>query len=294
VKLSGTITALITPFKHQELDEEGLAYNIHHQLSQGIEGILLFGSTGEAPTLSPEEQKRMLSIAVREAKGKVPVWAGTGTYCTKQTIEKTRQAQELGADVALVVVPYYNKPTQEGLFRHFEALSACVQLPIIIYNIPGRCGTNIEPSTLMRLAALPHVVGIKDSSGNINQAGDYLHAVRQKRPDFALFSGDDIMTLPMLSLGASGVVSVASNLVPERVKALVDAAIRGQFQRAKELHYGLISLFKAIFMETNPIPIKAAMQICGMPSGGCRLPLSEMAPENLNTLRQLLEDMQLR
>ena len=294
MKLSGTITALITPFRNQELDEAGFVHNIQMQISQGIDGILLLGSTGEVPTLSPSEQKRMISLAVKEAKGKAPIWVGTGTYCTKKTIENTRLAKDLGADVALIVTPYYNKPTQEGIFRHFEAVTAQAEMPIVIYNIPGRCGTNIEPATMARLAELPHIRGVKESSGNINQTSDFLHAILKKHPEFVLFSGDDIMTLPMLSLGAAGVVSVASNLVPDRVMALVKAALAGQYAHAKELHYALMPLFKAIFMETNPIPIKTAMQLCGMPSGECRLPLSQMGPDNLNTLRRLLVGMGLQ
>jgi 4-hydroxy-tetrahydrodipicolinate synthase len=293
MKLSGTITAMITPFRNQQLDDEGWAHNIRYQIAQGVNGILLFGSTGESPTLAPAEQRRMLSIAAGEAKGKVQIWAGTGTYCTRQTIENTKQAHDLGADVALIVVPYYNKPTQEGIFRHFEVIAQKAELPIVIYNNPGRCGTNIEPATLMRLAELPNIAGIKESTGNINQTGDYLHAVLKKHPKFVLLSGDDIMTLPMIVLGASGVVSVASNLIPAQVVAFVKAALERRFEHAKELHYQLLPLFKSIFMESNPIPIKTAMQLCGMPAGECRLPLCQMAPENINILRQLLMRMQL-
>jgi 4-hydroxy-tetrahydrodipicolinate synthase len=293
MKLKGTITALITPFIHQKLDEEGLAQNIRYQIKNGINGILPLGTTGEAPTLSSEEQQRVISIAVREAKSQVPVWVGTGSYCTQQTIEKTQAAKDLGADVALIVTPYYNKPTQEGIYRHFEAIATRTEMPIVIYNIPGRCGTNIETATLMRIAELPHIVGVKEASGNINQAGDVLHTIAKKNPHFSLFSGDDTLALPMMALGASGVISVVSNLVPDRVIALTSAALQGQFERAQEIHYQLLPLFKAAFIETNPVPIKTAMRLCGMPAGDCRQPLWQMAPENLNTLHQLLADMQL-
>jgi 4-hydroxy-tetrahydrodipicolinate synthase len=202
-------------------------------------------------------------------------------------------AKDLGADVALIVTPYYNKPTQEGIYRHFEAIATRVAMPIVVYNIPGRCGTNIETATLMRIAQLPHIVGVKEASGNINQVGDILHTIVKKYPHFSLFSGDDILTLPMMALGASGVISVVSNLVPDLVIALTSAAMQGQFDRAQEMHYHLLPLYKAAFIETNPVPIKAAMNLCGMPAGNCRLPLWQMAPENLTILHQLLMHMQL-
>ncbi len=293
MKLTGTVTALITPFINQELDEEGLAHNISYQISKGINGILPLGTTGESSTLSPEEQTRIISIAVREANGKVPVWVGTGSYCTRQTIEKTKRAQDLGADVALIVTPYYNKPTQEGIYRHFEAIATSIEMPIVIYNIPGRCGTNIETPTLMRIAGLPNIIGVKEASGNINQAGDVLHTIVEKHPHFLVFSGDDSLTLPMMALGAVGIISVVSNLVPTQVIALVNAVLQGQFDLAREIHYQLLPLYKTAFIETNPVPIKTAMNLCGMPSGECRLPLYPMAPENINTLRQLLQDMRL-
>jgi 4-hydroxy-tetrahydrodipicolinate synthase len=289
----GTITALITPFINQELDEAGLERNIHYQVAQGVNGILLLGSTGESPTLATQEQNRMISLAARLAKGKLPIWVGTGSYCTRQTIEKTKKAQELGADVALIVTPYYNKPTQEGIFRHFEAIANAVKMPIVVYNIPGRCSRNIETSTMLRIAGLPNVIGVKEAAENINQVGEIWYTIRQKHPHFLLYSGDDIMTLPMMALGAIGVISVLSNLIPQPVMALVDAALKGEFDRARELHYQLLPLFKMLFLETNPAPIKTAMQLCGMPAGECRLPLYQMAPENVEYLRQLLMHMQL-
>ncbi len=293
MNIKGTVTALVTPFLHHKLDEEGFIHNIRHQIAQGINGIVPLGTTGESSTLSAEEQERVISIAVKEAKGKVPIWVGTGSYCTRQTIEKTQRAKDLGADVALIVTPYYNKPTQEGIFRHFEAIVASVDIPIVIYNIPGRSGTNIETSTLMRIAGLPNVAGVKEASGNISQAGDVLHIIVEKYPHFSVFSGDDALTLPMMALGAVGVVSVVSNLIPKPIIELVNAALQGQFDAARKIHYQLLPLYKAAFIETNPVPIKTAMQLCGMPSGECRLPLYKMAPENLHLLQQVLINMQL-
>lgn len=293
MRLEGTITALVTPFIDQQLDEQGLAHNIRYQIASGVNAILLLGTTGEASTLSHDEQGRIISTSVREAKGKVPIWIGTGSYCTRQTIEKTRRAKDLGADGALVVTPYYNKPTQEGIYRHYEALANAVEMPIMLYNIPGRCGTNIETSTLLRIAALPNIVGVKEASGSIQQVGEVLHSVVKSFPDFKVFSGDDALTLPMMALGAVGVVSVVSNLVPARVVALVKAALQGDFEQARERHYQLLPLYKAAFIESNPVPIKSAMDLCNMPAGGCRLPLYRMSADNLNILRQCLLQMQL-
>lgn len=293
MKFKGVITALVTPLIGQELDEEGLAWNVDYQIAQGIDGILSLGTTGESATLSLEEQNRVISIAVERAGGKVPVWVGTGSYCTRQTIEKTQRAKDLGADAALIVTPYYNKPTQEGIYRHFEAIATHVEMPIVVYNIPGRCGVNLETTTLLRIAELPHVIGLKEASGNIHQVADVLHTVVKKHPDFLVFSGDDALTLPMMALGAVGVISVVSNLIPAQVIALVNAALEGRFDLAKQLHYELLPLYKAAFIETNPIPIKAAMHFCGMPAGECRLPLCGMALENLQMLQRLLVEMQL-
>jgi 4-hydroxy-tetrahydrodipicolinate synthase len=293
MNLKGAVTALITPFINQALDENGLVHNINHQLANGINGILVLGTTGEASTLSPEEKTRIITLAVKHAKGKVPVWVGTGLYCTRQTIEATKRAKDLGADVALIVTPYYNKPTQEGIFRHFEAITQQVDIPIVVYNIQGRCGVNIETQTLKRIAGLPNIIGVKEASGNISQVEDVLRTVVSQYPDFLVYSGDDALTLPMMSLGAIGVISVVSNLVPAQVTELVSSASKGRFDLAKEMHFQLLPLFKSAFIETNPVPIKTAMGLCGMPSGDCRLPLYKMETKNLDILHQSLKQMQL-
>lgn len=293
MKLQGTITALVTPFKGQELDEEGLASNIRYQISSGVSGILALGSTGEVSTLSANEQERVIKIAVHEAKGKVPVWVGTGSYCTKTTIEKTQKAHALGADVALIVTPYYNKPTQEGLYRHYEAISKAVQIPTMLYNIPGRCGTNIEVETLLKIAQLPNIIGVKESSGSIQQAGEFIHSISLKYPHFHVFSGDDAFTLPMMSLGAVGIISVVSNLIPAPIVKLVNAALKGDFLTAREIHHRLLPLYNAAFVETNPVPIKTAMSLCGMPAGECRLPLYALSSKSLTLLKQRLHEMEL-
>lgn len=293
MRIEGTITALVTPFVDQQLDEEGLAQNIQRQIAGGVNGILVLGSTGEASTLSHDEQERVISIAVREAKGKVAVWVGTGSYCTRQTIQRTQRAKELGADGVLVVTPYYNKPTQEGIFRHFEALTSAVEIPVLLYNIPGRCGVNIEPATLLRIAGLPNIVGVKESTGNIQQTSEFIHAVAGKYPNFRVLSGDDSLILPMIALGAVGIISVVSNLIPEQIVALTKAAMQGDFKSAREIHFQLLPFFKVAFIETNPVPIKSAMELCGMPAGACRLPLYQMSAENLSKLHQQLVAMRL-
>jgi 4-hydroxy-tetrahydrodipicolinate synthase len=291
--LKGTFTAMITPFVNDQVDEKGFVRNIQHQISAGITGLVFLGTTGEAATLTEEEQKRVIEIGVREAKGKTIIIVGTGSNSTKVAIEKTKRAKELGAEVALIVTPYYNKPTQEGIYRHFEAITSHVDIPIVVYNIQGRTGVNIETSTLLRIAGLPNVIGVKEASGNIGQAGDVLLNVRKKYPSFCVLSGDDGMTLPMMSLGATGVISVVSNLVPERVVALVDAALHGQFEKARQVHEELTPLFKLAFIEVNPTPIKYAMNFCGMAAGHCRLPLCEMKRENQEILASKLREMGL-
>ncbi|CCB85182.1 dihydrodipicolinate synthase [Parachlamydia acanthamoebae UV-7] len=292
--LKGTITALITPFTAQyDLDEQGLSKNIQFQIASGVNGILVLGTTGESPTLSPEEQTQIIKIAVRETQNKIPVMVGVGCNSTHQTIEKAKKAQDLGADSLLVVTPYYNKPSQEGIFKHFEALSQQVSLPIYVYNIPGRAGVNIEIATLQRIATLPHVAGIKDATGNLLQTSDTIHQISRINPNFTVFCGDDALTLPMISLGAQGIISVVSNLVPTQVSHLVNYALEGQFDLAQKSHYELLSLFKMAFVEVNPAPIKTAMQMCGKPAGSCRLPLCDLLPENKAKLLQLLQEMRL-
>lgn len=291
--LKGTITALITPFIHGQLDENGLKENIRQQLQAGINGLLVLGTTGEDPTLTPEEQEKIISIAVQEGKKKVPIVVGTGQYCTKKTIEKTKKAQDLGADAVLIVTPYYNRPSQEGIFKHFEAISQQVNLPIYLYNIPSRSGTNIELPTLQKIATLPNIAGIKDASGNVIQATETVHAICKKNPQFRIFSGDDVLTLPMMSLGAHGVISVVSNLVPHQMVNLTKYALEGRFDLAQQVHYELLPLFRMSFIEVNPAPIKAAMQMCGRASGSCRLPLCDLLPENRAKLLNLLHEMRL-
>lgn len=293
MKFEGAFTAMITPFIGDHLDEEGLVRNIKKQIEAGITGLVFLGTTGEDVTLAEEEQMRVMEIGIRETKGKALVIIGTGSNSTKKTIEKTKKAQAMGADAALVVTPYYNRPTQEGIFRHFESISKQTDLPLLPYNILSRTGTNIETSTLLRIAGLRNVVGVKEASGNIVQMGDVIKTIKKQYPAFSVLSGDDVLTLPLMALGGSGIISVASNLLPERVVALVNACLQDRFREARAIHEELLPLVKTLFIEVNPIPIKQAMQFCGFPSGNCRLPLCEMRPDNQKILENLLVEMRL-
>jgi 4-hydroxy-tetrahydrodipicolinate synthase len=291
-KMRGVFTAIVTPFDQTgELDEKGLRHNLRFQIKNGVDGIVVLGTTGESPTLSHSEKERILSIAVEEVKGKAHLLAGTGSYSTQQTIENTRLAKDIGVDAALIVTPYYNRPTQEGLFRHFEAISNAVDLPICVYNIQGRTGQNIQTETLKRISSLPTIIGVKEASGNILQMNEVLDSIARVHPHFSVLSGDDALTLPLLSLGGDGVISVVSNLIPKPLKQLVDYGLEGQFEQARALHYQLLPIFQAAFIETNPIPIKTAMDMCGMPAGMCRLPLCNLLPENKVKMQTILQKL---
>jgi len=291
MRLKGTITAMITPFLKDELDEEGLVQNIRNQMKAGITGLLFLGSTGEHSTLTEKEQKRVIEIGVNETKGKALVLIGTGSNSTKHTVEMTQRAKDLGADIALVITPYYNKPSQEGIYRHFEAIATHVDLPVMVYNNQARTAVNIETTTLMRIAGLPHVIGVKEASGNMSQVGDVIQTICKKHPSFSVLSGDDVNTLPMMALGATGVISVISNLIPEQVISLVEAALAFKFDQAKQLHEEWLPFFKAVFIEVNPVPIKEAMNFYGMAAGNCRLPLCELRSENREKIKTLIADL---
>lgn len=293
LELRGLYTAITTPFLNNAVDEQGLRRNVRFQLQAGVDGIVPLGTTGETPTLSRAEQAQVLRIAVEEARGKATVIAGAGSNSTAQTIDNARAAKEAGADGVLIVTPYYNKPTPEGIFLHFKAVVEAVDIPVVIYNIAGRTGTNIDTALMERLSELPHIVGVKEASGSIAQMGEVLLRVQRRRPDFTVLSGDDAMTLPLLALGGRGVISVASNLIPAQMRALTAAGLSGDFAAARELHFRLLPLFQALFIETNPIPIKTAMELCGMPAGGCRLPLCAMSPRHRETLADVLRRLEL-
>lgn len=287
--LKGLYTVVITPMTASgDLDEEGFRRNLRFQLSHPVDGIVVLGTTGEAPTLNEKEKETVIRIAAEEIKGKVRLVVGTGSNSTRQTVENTVKAKALGADIALVVTPYYNKPTQEGIFLHFKEVSKAA-LPICIYNIQGRTGQNIQTDTLKRIVDLPLIAAVKESSGNISQMSDVIEMIGRHRPNFSVMCGDDALTLPLIALGGHGVLSVVSNILPGPVSELVKAALAGDFVKAQQLHYELMPIFRTAFIETNPGPIKAAMALCGMAAGPCRLPLCAPISENLAKLKQVVE-----
>ena len=287
----GVFTAIITPFKDNgDIDELAFRKLIDFQLENGIHGLVPMGTTGESPTLTHDEHIEAIRIVTEQVKGKVPIIAGTGSNCTREAVNLTKKAKDLGVTASLQVAPYYNKPTQEGFYRHFLKLAESVDLPLIIYNIPGRSGKNIENSTTLKLAKHPNIIGVKEASGNINQM---MELIRDKPESFVVLSGDDIFTYPLMALGGSGVVSVASNIIPDRMVAFCEAALKGDFAAARKMHYELLPLFKAIFIETNPIPIKTSLALKGMVNEVFRLPMCPMLPENKEKLKTVLKQYDL-
>lgn len=285
----GAYTALITPFKNGKVDRKGLINLVDWQIAEGIDGLVPVGTTGEATTLSYEEHIEVIKIVVKAARKRVPVMAGTGSNSTEEAIFITRKAKEAGADASLLVNPYYNKPTQEGLKAHFLKVAKSVSIPIVLYNIPSRTGVNMLPPTIAAVAkAAKNIVGVKEATGSIDQASETIQACG---PDFCVLSGDDSMTLPMMALGARGVISVASNIVPKTVAQMCSLALDGQFEQARELHHALFPLTKALFIETNPGPVKTAMKMAGLiGSDFVRLPLVNVMPETRAKLKTALKN----
>jgi 4-hydroxy-tetrahydrodipicolinate synthase len=283
----GSIVAIVTPFKNGELDEEAYRELIEFQIEKGTSAIVPTGTTGESATLSMEEHARVLDIAVKAVNKRVPVIAGTGGNNTDEAIELTAHAKKVGADATLQVTPYYNKPTQEGLYQHFKAVAKAASLPQVLYNVPGRTSVNLLPATVARLAELPEVVAIKEASGNLVQMAEIVHLVGDK---IALLSGDDNLTLPVLALGGTGVISVVANIVPGDTADMVSAWERGDLGRSKKLFYKLFPLCQAMFYETNPIPVKTALALMGKIEGEFRLPLVPISPDNEARLRKALND----
>jgi len=292
MKFEGALTAMVTPFdKSGELDEDGLRANVNFQIERGIHGLVPVGTTGECATLSYEEHNRVVEIVVDATNGRVPVLAGTGSNSTREAIMLTRYAKEVGADGALLVVPYYNKPTQAGLYQHYKHIAEEVDLPQVIYNIPSRTGVNMLPETMAKLAKLKNIVGVKEASGKLDQVARIIELTRSE--NFSVVSGNDSDTLEIMKLGGVGVISVASNLVPDKVAKMVDSFRSGDVKTAEKINAELAPLFKVLFIETNPGPVKMAMNWMGMAAGGPRLPLVELEPENQAKLRKVLIDMGL-
>ena len=285
----GSITALVTPFtKKGEVDEETLAKLVEFHVKSGTDGLVPCGTTGESATLNYEEHERVIEICVRVSKKRIPVIAGTGSNSTHEAIELSEYARKVGSDGLLLVSPYYNKPTQKGLYLHFKAIAEHVDLPIILYNIASRTGVNIEPETVAKLSQdCKNIVAIKEASGSLEQMSRIMALCGKK---LTMLSGDDALTLPLMAIGGEGVISVVANIIPKDVKAMVAAFFKGDLEEARRLHYKMLPLIKAVFIETNPIPVKTAMGLMGLCESSLRLPMCEMAPENLAKLKTALRD----
>ena len=283
----GAIVAIVTPFSNGRVDEEAFRRLINFQIENGTQAIVPCGTTGESATLSHEEHKRVIEFVIKEVDGRVPVIAGTGSNNTAEAIELTQHAKKAGADGALMILPYYNKPTQEGLYQHFKTVAETVSLPIIMYNIPSRTGINMLPATVARLAKIENIVGVKESSGDLVQITQIIEACGK---DFDVLSGDDPLTLPLMAVGGKGVISVASNVAPREMSDMVTAFQKGNLAKAQELFIHLQPLFRALFLVTNPIPVKMALGLMGMITPEMRLPLYPMDEENTDKLKKVLSD----
>jgi 4-hydroxy-tetrahydrodipicolinate synthase len=287
--IEGVFTALITPFTPEgAIDETGFILNLKRQIAARVSGVVVLGTTGETPTLTAQERRRLIELAVETCGGEIEVWVGTGTASTEETITRTLEAKALGAQGAMICTPYYNKPTQEGLFCHFKAIAERCAFPLMIYNIPGRTAVNLEPKTLIRLLEFKEIVAVKEASGNLGQIMDLLHSAPTS---FSILSGDDAFTLPVLALGGVGIVSVISNLVPEDMVALTEKGLAGDFEGARALHNRLLPLIHLAFIETNPAPIKAMMAYQGLAAGGVRLPLVPLSPSNQLKIETCLKEI---
>jgi 4-hydroxy-tetrahydrodipicolinate synthase len=284
----GCGTALVTPFKSdQSLDESTLRALVRRQIDNGIHFLVPCGTTGESPTLTREEHLRVVEITVQESNGKVPVVAGAGGYNTHEVIELARECEKLGANGLLSVTPYYNKPTQEGLYQHYKAIASAVPLPIIVYSVQGRTGVNVEPATLKRLAQIDNIVAVKEASGNISQMASVCHQVPER---FTVLSGDDAITIPLISLGGRGVISVVSNQIPAEMSALAASANAGDFARARQIQRQWLPLMEVNFVESNPIPVKAAMAMMGLLEPVWRLPMTPPSEANRQKIERVLAE----
>lgn len=284
---TGSLVAIVTPFRKGRVDETALGDLIEFQIAHGTDGIVPCGTTGESATLSHQEHERVVALTVEAVNRRGSVIAGTGSNSTDEALAFTKHAKEVGADGALLITPYYNKPTQEGLYQHFSVIAQSVDLPVVLYNIPGRTAINMTATTMARLAKIPNIVGVKEGSGSLTQVSDI---VEQCGEEFIVLSGDDSLTVPMMAIGAKGVITVTANIAPADMAAMVDAALAGHYDQARALHYKLSPLFSALFVETNPIPVKEALAMMNKIQCEFRLPLTNIAPENKERLRQALKE----
>jgi 4-hydroxy-tetrahydrodipicolinate synthase len=286
----GAFSALITPFRDGAVDEPAMRELVEWQIQSGIDGLVPCGSTGESATLSHAEHEQVIKLVIQQARGRVPVIAGTGSNSTAEAIRLTAFAREAGAAGALLISPYYNKPTQEGIYKHYKMIAASVDLPLIVYNIPGRTGSNILPETFARMCEIRQVAGIKEASGSMDQCSDILKLCGER---LTMLSGDDSLTLPLLAMGARGVISVITNVMPREMHDLVAAALKGDFARARELHFKMLPMMRALFVETNPIPIKQACALMGRSTNEMRMPLLAMTAGGTERLRGVMSELRL-
>ena len=282
----GAITAIVTPFKNGQLDEAAYRELIEFQVKSGIHGIVPCGTTGESPTLSHAEHKRVVETCIDQVKKRVVVIAGSGSNNTAEALELTKHAQAAGADAALMITPYYNKPTQEGLYQHYKTVASQTKIPIVVYNVPGRTSVNLLPETVARLAEFPNIVGLKDATGDLKQGCKTLELCGDK---ITVLSGDDFTTLPLMCMGGKGVISVVSNVVPADMAGMCNAFFKGDLAKARELHYKMWPLIEAMFFETNPVPVKTAVKMMGKITGEVRQPLCPMSAANEDKLRQVMQ-----
>jgi len=282
---SGSMVAIVTPFKNNKFDEEKFRELIEFQIKNNTSAIVPCGTTGESATLTHDEHNKVIDSAIKIVNKRVPVIAGTGSNSTYETVKLTKHAKDAGADAALLITPYYNKPTQKGLIAHYKKIAESVDIPIILYNVPGRTGVNMLPETVAKLSKIENIIAVKEASGNLNQIAKIISLC-----DISVLSGDDSLTLPILALGGSGVISVAANVAPKDVSEMVNSFDKGDLNKARKIHFKLFSLFKDLFIETNPIPVKTALSLMGMLNGELRLPLVEIENKNKEVLKKTLEE----
>ena len=296
MNFEGTYVAMVTPFdKNKEIDEEGFRSNINYLIDQGVNGLVGAGTTGESATISHEDHRKIIDILVDEVDGRVETIAGTGSNATSEAIDLTKYALDANCDAALVITPYYNKPQQHAMVNHFQMLSDAADIPIIAYNVPSRTGVNMDVDTIVEIAKIDNIEAVKEASGSVDKVSDIYRALTHEglEDDFNILSGEDSLTLPIMAVGGTGVISASANIDAKRMVLMVDSILNDDYGRALELHYEMLELIRALFIESNPVPVKTAMNIMGLPSGPLREPLAPMKEENLEVLKKALKDSNL-
>ncbi|MGP8022756.1 MAG: 4-hydroxy-tetrahydrodipicolinate synthase [Methanobacterium sp.] len=294
MKLEGTIVAMVTPFNDKdEVNETGIRENINYLIDRGVDGVLAAGTTGESATITHDEQRKMIDIMVDEVNGRVKCIAGAGSNSSKEALGLVKYAESAGADAALVITPYYNKPQPHGLYMHYRMLAESTNIPLIVYNVPSRTGTDIDVDTIAKVAELDNIIAIKEANPDLDKVSQIMKKLESVDSDFRVISGNDNLTLPMISLGAKGVISVLANVDPARMSKLVQSALDGNYTEAMRIHYELYDLMKVLFIESNPVPTKEALNLMNRPAGHVRMPLGSLKEENKNKLQKVLQDLKL-